>query len=82
MAGTDTVDNVLCYKIEVTSKDGDVRVVYFDSKTYYLVRVDDRGGLPMENWMYSFSVISKNYLRVLLLLQLWGLPKAPSITPI
>ncbi len=39
-SGMDTLDKMPCYKVAVTSKDGDESTAYFDTKTYYLVRTE------------------------------------------
>jgi outer membrane lipoprotein-sorting protein len=40
MDGTDTINNVPCYKLKLTSTEAGTQECYFDSKTYYLVRMD------------------------------------------
>jgi hypothetical protein len=36
--GRDTIDNIPCYKVKVTAKDGTAETAFFDATTYYLVR--------------------------------------------
>jgi outer membrane lipoprotein-sorting protein len=36
--GTDTMDNVPCFKVAVSDKDGNDQTAYFDVSNYYLVR--------------------------------------------
>ena len=40
LVGRDTVTNIPCFKIKITSKDGNVQTDYFDVVTYYLVRTE------------------------------------------
>ena len=40
--GRDTIDNVSCYKVKLSTKDGGEEVCYFDSKTYYMLRVEKK----------------------------------------
>jgi hypothetical protein len=38
--GKDTINQVGCYKLKVTDKDGTDQTAYFDATTYYLVRLE------------------------------------------
>ena len=40
--GKDTVNDVACYKVNVTTKDGSEQSCYFDMKTYYMVRIEKK----------------------------------------
>ena len=40
LVGRDTVTNIPCFKIKITSKDGNVQTDYFDVVTYDLVRTE------------------------------------------
>jgi hypothetical protein len=38
--GSDSVNTMLCYKVKVTDKAGNVQTAFFDAATYYMVRVE------------------------------------------
>ena len=38
--GKDTANNISCYKVKITDKDGNVQTDFFDATTYYLVRTE------------------------------------------
>ncbi len=42
LLGKDTVNKLNCYKLQIMDKDGADQICYFDTKTYYLVRIERR----------------------------------------
>ena len=38
--GMDTIENVNCYKLKITGKDGNERICYIEEKTYNMVRAE------------------------------------------
>lgn len=44
MAGKDTVDNIECYKLKLTTKEGKDILYWIDSKTYLLYQSSQKGG--------------------------------------
>lgn len=42
LLGKDSVNNMLCYKIKVTDKDGTESTAFFDVATYYLMRIESK----------------------------------------
>lgn len=41
--GTDTLDKMACYKVALTTTEGNNQIAYFDAATYYLVRTEVTG---------------------------------------
>ncbi len=40
LAGTDSANHCLCYKLNVIDRDGEQQYCYIDKKTYYMVRIE------------------------------------------
>ena len=38
--GKETTNNIACFKLKITDKDGNVQTDFFDASTYYLVRTE------------------------------------------
>ncbi len=38
--GKDTVNSVICYKVKVTDKEGNIQKAFFDTATYFMVRTE------------------------------------------
>ena len=59
--GTDTINNVNCYKLKVTTKDGSEQTCYIDSKTFYMVRAEKKAQIQGED--QEVAVTFSNFVK-------------------
>ena len=62
LAGKDTINNVLCYKLKCTGKDGKESTSYFDANTYYLLRTERTE--KIQDQEQEISVVYNNYQKL------------------
>jgi hypothetical protein len=60
--GKDSVENMLCYKIKFTDKDGNVSTSYFDVNTYYLLRTEST--VKQDDQEMEVAVTYKDYQKL------------------
>lgn len=59
LLGRDTVNSASCYKVKITSKDGNEMTAYFDAATYYLVRNETK--IQMQGQDQEVAVTYSNF---------------------
>jgi outer membrane lipoprotein-sorting protein len=62
LAGKDTINNVLCYKMKCTEKDGKESTAYFDATTYYLLRTERME--KMQDQEQEVAIVYNNYQKL------------------
>ena len=60
--GKDTVDSKPCYKVKITSKNGNITTCYFDCSTYYQLRSESI--VKVNDQQQEVAVVYKNYKKL------------------
>jgi len=60
-AGTDTVNNAKCYKLQITDADNNVSTAYIDAVTYYMVRSETKVKMPGQDGEQEVAVNYSNF---------------------
>jgi hypothetical protein len=55
LVGRDTVNKVPCYKLKITSKEGNEVTAFFDAATYYMVRNEAKANVQNEEQLIAVN---------------------------